>query len=335
MNAFQEAIKALLVKARDEGMTRDQAAKALGVAYWTLNYRIKEFGIEWAHGSFRTDAPDDRAKDIIARSEAGETLEGIGADYGITRERVRQIVKKFGGRSKREMHHAALIDLAAFLKDNPMTLAEARASLGKPQSAISDAANMVGVEFLKIPAAVEAELAPLAELVKAGTAIHEAAGGNRALEGRLRTYCASKGIKSVAPSRWSVSPRRAEMIAGLLSQDYTWEQIAAAVTELEGTRPANASSIYAWAHSNMDIPRRKRKFKPVCEPKQRQPKPLKIASMRPPKRPAEIDLRETIRETAIINRGKATAAEIASACGTTRNSIIGYWFRARQDGAIA
>jgi len=51
--------------------------------------------------------------------------------------------------------------------------------------------------------------------------------------------------------------------------------------------------------------------------------------------PANIEIRETIRDTALANRGKATAAEIAAAIGVTRNAIIGHWFRARKEGASA
>jgi hypothetical protein len=47
-----------------------------------------------------------------------------------------------------------------------------------------------------------------------------------------------------------------------------------------------------------------------------------------------IEVKDTAQKTAIANRGKASAAQIAAACGTTRNAVIGYWFRARQMGII-
>lgn len=48
-----------------------------------------------------------------------------------------------------------------------------------------------------------------------------------------------------------------------------------------------------------------------------------------------IQIMSDIRETAIANYGKAPASKIAEAAGTTRNSIIGHWFRARRQGLIA
>lgn len=47
-----------------------------------------------------------------------------------------------------------------------------------------------------------------------------------------------------------------------------------------------------------------------------------------------VDVKPTIRETAIANRGRASASVIADAVGVTRNSIIGHWTRARQSGDL-
>ncbi|TGV26356.1 sigma factor-like helix-turn-helix DNA-binding protein [Mesorhizobium sp. M4B.F.Ca.ET.143.01.1.1] len=331
MNAFQEAIKTLLVKARDEGLSKQEAADALGVNLSVLYYRSKQLGIDWPErrGRQPQSEPNERALDILARNEAGETLESIGEVYGITRERVRQIVKKFGGQSKRAMHHAALQKLADFLKEHPMTLSEAGQSLGLASSRLRDAASVGGVEFLKISLSRENELAPLAELVRQGQSINSIANGSRALAGRLRTYCNAKGIKSQAASRWSVSPLRAQVIGRLYAEGKSWAEISAAVAAVEGVRSFSGAAIYNWAALHMDLPHREPRKDRRKSPGRR-PKLVAVSQG-----PSDIDLRETVRETALANRDKATAAQIAKACGTTRNSIIGHWFRARQSGAVA
>lgn len=52
-------------------------------------------------------------------------------------------------------------------------------------------------------------------------------------------------------------------------------------------------------------------------------------------RKATIILKQSPRETAIANMGKASAAQIADAVGTTRNAVIGFWFRHRNRANIA
>jgi hypothetical protein len=46
-------------------------------------------------GRPRKMAPDARAQEIIALRRSGATLEEIGARYGVTRERVRQICRRW------------------------------------------------------------------------------------------------------------------------------------------------------------------------------------------------------------------------------------------------
>lgn len=48
----------------------------------------------------------DRDRDVVARYADGETLDAIGQVYGITRERIRQIVKKSGGADAQQSRRA-------------------------------------------------------------------------------------------------------------------------------------------------------------------------------------------------------------------------------------
>jgi hypothetical protein len=54
----------------------------------------------------------------------------------------------------------------------------------------------------------------------------------------------------------------------------------------------------------------------------------------PPEEPKRVEIRGTIRETAIANRGRASASEIAEACGVSRSAICGHWGRAIQTGQL-
>jgi Sigma-70, region 4 len=70
-----------------EGCGKRQYARGLCS---THNYRLR------VHGALRLPVryPDARNKEIVAARRAGSTLAAIGKVHGLTRERVRQIVKR-------------------------------------------------------------------------------------------------------------------------------------------------------------------------------------------------------------------------------------------------
>jgi hypothetical protein len=63
----------------------------------TIVRLIEVHGIEFVHGSVANKKVDDRAEIMLAMYQAGKTLAEIGAVYGLTRERVRQVMGKHFG----------------------------------------------------------------------------------------------------------------------------------------------------------------------------------------------------------------------------------------------
>jgi len=55
----------------------------------------------------RSEFAMERDRDMVARRAAGESLDSIGSSYGVSRERVRQIIQKVGGPSAKRAHIAA------------------------------------------------------------------------------------------------------------------------------------------------------------------------------------------------------------------------------------
>lgn len=80
----------------DQGMTREQAAQLMGLSYLTVARLISQHGIPFVRAGKITE-PNQRSIDMAALYKSGKTLLEIGAQYGITRERVRQIINKFHG----------------------------------------------------------------------------------------------------------------------------------------------------------------------------------------------------------------------------------------------
>lgn len=82
------------------GKTRQQVADELLMSYHTIVLYGRAFDIQFRRASTphaNASHFDARADAMVAMFTAGQTLESVGALYGITRERVRQIIKKQAG----------------------------------------------------------------------------------------------------------------------------------------------------------------------------------------------------------------------------------------------
>lgn len=85
-----------ITEAAASGKTREEAAKDIGISTMVVGNIARANGIQFVHGSaFRSDGK--RAEVMASMYRGGKTLNEIGAVYGITRERVRQIIKKWHG----------------------------------------------------------------------------------------------------------------------------------------------------------------------------------------------------------------------------------------------
>lgn len=82
----------------EEGMTRKEASCRLGLSVQTLGKLANSNGIHFVHGLATSENHDvERAEAMAAMYSGGKTLAEIGGLYGVTRERVRQIISKRHG----------------------------------------------------------------------------------------------------------------------------------------------------------------------------------------------------------------------------------------------
>lgn len=87
-----EAIKACC----DRGLTLKETAAELGISYPTAWRRALKLGLVFQHGGRRRDE-DPRVPQMAALYQSGYTLQQVGDQFGLTRERVRQLLTKWRG----------------------------------------------------------------------------------------------------------------------------------------------------------------------------------------------------------------------------------------------
>ena len=81
------------------GMTYNEAAEEIGASYHYVASFVNRHGIELRQltRGRHPSSPDDRSDEMRALYQQGQTLQQIGEKFGVTRERVRQIIHKHYG----------------------------------------------------------------------------------------------------------------------------------------------------------------------------------------------------------------------------------------------
>lgn len=279
-----------------------------------------------------TSQHPDRDARMAAEYAAGDTLQAIGDRYGVTRERVRQIVVPRTGIKRQKEVMAANAEVAKKIALANLSRDEAVEAFGKKVIHIT---QKHAVKFRKAKPVFEtAEMAEMAELVKGGMSIYAASGKNRRNWQRLTRYCAAHKIKSQARSRWSDTSQRANIIDVVSKAGGTWAMALSAVNEIEGGS-IGGTALYQWAYQHMNPFHKmaRRKGLPPNPPKVK-PESQRFPVKKIKAKPTVIYCGNDAKKAAKLNYRKAPASLIAAVHGVSRNSIIGHWFRLRQNGEL-
>lgn len=273
---------------------------------------------------------------ILNRFERGDTLADIGRDCGLTRERVRQIVASFGATPRHQRIAQRDASILAAIKADDLTAQEAADRFGRTKITAYLIGHHAGHVFRRDRLSDCDEIVALAEQVRAGASMQELTGGSPAIRGRLYAYCRRNGIRSMHGRHRDFSTR-AEIVRQARQSGMPWAQVADLVSDAEH-KSIGVGALYNWAAANLPrgvlgiglvhqkMPRAERT---------RHERPRKEKPARAPRIKPEVIAAASAKEAAIANYGRASAGDIAAAHGVTRNSIIGYWFRARREGLIS
>lgn len=278
----------------------------------------------------------ERNADILSRFSAGETLQAIGERYGLTRERVRQIIAKAGAKPRRQEHAEFMADLVADAKLRTMTRRQAVQMYGV--SLVNKLHNQYGIQWA--PRQYDPAVLAAAVQVAEGASISFACGGNRSLIARVARYCEKHGIVS-RHGRWLDRSNRAATVKAMRASGSSWSALAVTIAEFEG-KPIGAVALQAWCQRHM----RSEDYSKVAAIVQRGASadaptwaPKKLAPSQYPNRAKgqkpKVIYHPDIKKAAELNYGKAPASIVAAVHGVSRNAIIGHWFRLRRAGVLA
>lgn len=95
------AIDEMVRKYATAGLTLAEAAQNLGLNKARVYARARKIGVRFRHGLMKAE-PDARAVEMRDAYLQGRTLSEIGSEYGMTCERVRQIITKHFGRLRQD-----------------------------------------------------------------------------------------------------------------------------------------------------------------------------------------------------------------------------------------
>lgn len=102
------------LRAYEDGASILEIATSEGVATQTVRNWLKRQGVTIRRGRGKKRKPDQRIPEIMAMRKEGATLQEIGDHFGITRERVRQLVIKAGLSKEFEDRPPTPFETAAF-----------------------------------------------------------------------------------------------------------------------------------------------------------------------------------------------------------------------------
>lgn len=236
-------------KCADSGMTRREAAAAVGCCYVTVVNHSLDHGIEWKRQPDRR-ASSNRNRVICERYLAGEKQIDLAAEFGISRERVRQLIEKAGLVSETKRHEDFMATVAGTVARRGLTLGEAAEFFNTAKLNVYNYCRRHDVEPARMTAEEAAELDALAAAVVNGKSIRQAAGGDNSKAEKVRRHLIKNGIKARGRSRHDNFDERRKLLTEWRGDGLTWRECADRLTRRDG-RKITPTGVMLWARNNM------------------------------------------------------------------------------------
>lgn len=196
----------------------------------------------------------ERNRDIFRMFNNEQTLQSIGDKHGLTRERVRQIVKGMDLEPRSAMHHnrletlkTRLLQLAERYKQELKVLSVQNVvtELGVTEYIARKLFRDTGLHIEFPHRFTREQIYRVALKVKNGMSIAKASNGDHYLANLVGAYCKKHNIP-VRYSRWQDLSDRRRIVTEGRAKGLSWRKIAEEVSVYENRR-ITGSAVYQWA----------------------------------------------------------------------------------------
>lgn len=201
----------------------------------------------------------ERNLDIFRMYNNEQTLQSIGDKHGLTRERVRQIVRDMDLEPRLATYHNRLETLKVRLHQlaeryknelKVLSVQNVVTELGVTEYIARKLFRETGLHIEFPHRFTQAEIYRAALKVKNGSSIAKASNGDHYLANLVGAYCKANNIP-VRYSKWQDLSDRRRIVTEGRASGKSWRKIAEEVSVYEN-RAITGSAVYQWA-KNMEL----------------------------------------------------------------------------------
>lgn len=236
----------------EAGATIAQTAEKLGYTYQYIARLARESGITFRrqHPINSNASANVRNQEICRRYLDGEMQVRLADEFGITRERVRQIIEKAGLVSEGQRHADFVAVVAGTIERKQLTISQAADMFKISKQVAYNYCRSQGVKPPFMTAEEVAELDALARAVVDGESCRKVVGGSHKKAVKLIRHLERKGITARGRSRHDDFSKRKELIEKWRGEGLSWSECAIKLTAHDG-RHISYNGVYMWVRKNM------------------------------------------------------------------------------------
>lgn len=234
----------------EAGATTAQAAEKLGYSYQYISRLSRESGISFSRQYLINSNTNARNQEICKRYLDGEMQVRLADEFGITRERVRQIIEKAGLVSEGQRHADFVAVVVGTVERKQLTVSQAADMFKISKQVAYNYCRSQGVKFASMTAEEAAELDALARAVVDGESCRKVVGGSDKKAAKLIRHLERKGITARGRSRHDDFSKRKELIENWRAEGLSWSECAIKLTAHDG-RHISYNGVYMWVRKNM------------------------------------------------------------------------------------